>query len=144
MYEVVIKNGLIQDGSGQEGYIADVAIQGGKIAAIGKELPGEQVLDATGLAVSPGWIDSHSHSDSAILTYPDQKEKIEQGITFSITGQCGGSAAPGKDCTSSEWFNQAEATPQGSGSVMFIGHNTIRRRVMGNENRNLRRRNWKK
>lgn len=135
MYDVVIKNGLILDGSGQEGYIADVAIQGGKIAAIGKELPGEQILDATGLAVSPGWIDSHSHSDSAILTYPDQKEKIEQGITFSITGQCGGSAAPGKDCTSSEWFNQAEATPQGSGSVMFIGHNTIRRRVMGNENR---------
>lgn len=135
MYNLVIKNGLILDGSGKEGYKADVAIKNGKITAIGSDLSGEKVLDASGLAVSPGWIDSHSHSDNAILTYPDQKEKIEQGITFSITGQCGGSAAPSKDHGLTAFFEQAAATPQGSGSVMFVGHNTIRRRVMGNENR---------
>lgn len=136
MYDIVIKNGLILDGSGKAGYLSDVAVKDGKIAAIGKDLAqGETTIDARGLAVSPGWIDSHSHSDNAILTYPDQKEKVEQGITFSITGQCGGSATPSKNCTSTDWFAQAETIPQGSGSVLFIGHNTIRRRVMGNENR---------
>ena len=135
MFDLVIKNGFVLDGSGREGFVTDVAIKDGKIAAVGQNLSGKETLDATGLAVSPGWIDSHSHSDSAVLTYPDQREKIEQGITFSITGQCGGSAAPGKDISSTDWFRQATATPQGSGSAMFIGHNTIRRRVIGNENR---------
>ena len=135
MFDLVIKNGLILDGSGKDGYVADVALKDGKIAAIGQGLSGEKMLDATGLAVSAGWIDSHSHSDSAILTYPDQKEKVEQGITFSITGQCGGSATPRKKVTAAEWFAEATATPQGSGSAVLIGHNTLRKVVMGPENR---------
>ena len=136
MYDLIIKNANILDGSGGEAYVGDIAIAGGKIAAIGINLTGaKEILDATGLTVSPGWIDSHSHSDGAVLTYPDQREKIEQGITFSITGQCGGSATPRDDQTAAQWFKQAIATPQGSGSVLMVGHNTVRRRVMGAENR---------
>lgn len=136
MYDLIIKNANILDGSGSEAFVGDIAITDGKIAAIGTNLTdAKEILDVAGLTVSPGWIDSHSHSDSAVLAYPDQLEKIEQGITFSITGQCGGSATPRADQTAAEWFEQALATPQGSGSVLMVGHNTIRRRVMGAENR---------
>lgn len=136
MYDLIIKNAMILDGSGAEALPGEIAVKDGKIAAVGAKLTGaKEILDVAGLTVSPGWIDSHSHSDNAILTYPDQKEKIEQGITFSITGQCGGSATPRDDQSAAEWFVQATATPQGSGSVLLIGHNTIRRRVMGAENR---------
>ena len=136
MYDLIIKNANILDGSGAEAFSGDIAIRDGKIAAVGADLTGaKEILDVAGLTVSPGWIDSHSHSDSAILTYPDQQEKIEQGITFSITGQCGGSTTPRDNQTTAEWFDLATATPQGSGSVLLVGHNTIRRRVMGAENR---------
>lgn len=136
MFDLLLKNGLVLDGSGKEGYLADLAIQDGKIAAIGKDLgESSQVLDVTGLVVSPGWIDSHSHSDNAFLTYPDMVEKVEQGITMSISGQCGGSAAPKKELSTSELFTQLETLPQGSGAVMLIGHNNLRNQVIGKENR---------
>jgi len=60
-------------------------VKDGKIARIGKAIEnGRQIIDARGLVVTPGFIDSHSHSDRAILTYSDQREKIEQGITTSM------------------------------------------------------------
>jgi len=136
MFDLVLKNGLILDGSGKEGYVADIAVKDGKIAAIGKDL-GEsaETLDVTGLAVSPGWIDSHSHSDNAIPAFPDMKEKIEQGITMSVTGQCGGSAAPSKTYSSEAFMAEMTQMPFGSGAVMLVGHNTLRRRVMQEEKR---------
>ena len=95
MYDLIIKNGKIIDGTGSPCFRADVAIKDGKIAKIGRGLEGaSKIIDADGLTVTPGFIDSHSHSDSNILTYPEQIEKIEQGITTSIAGQCGGSIAP--------------------------------------------------
>ena len=85
MFDLLIKNGTVIDGSGSEGFRADVAVKDGKIAAIGENL-GEaaQVIDATGLTVTPGFIDSHSHAESAVLTSPEQIEKVEQGITTNI------------------------------------------------------------
>ena len=95
IYDLVIKNGRVIDGTGSPSYLADVAVKDGKIVRIGRGIEGsQQVIDAKGLVVTPGFIDSHSHSDSTILTYPDQREKIEQGITTSIGGQCGASPAP--------------------------------------------------
>lgn len=140
MFDLLIKNGTVLDGSGQEGFLADVAVKDGKIAAIGTDLgDAAQVLDATGLTVTPGFIDSHSHADSAILTLPLQKEKIEQGITTNIGGQCGGSASPavrdGKLEKMSEFFAQGTQIPQGSNIATFVGHSTIRKAVMGMENR---------
>ena len=140
MFDLIIKNGTVLDGSGSDGFIADVAVKDGKIAAIGTDLgDAAQVLDATGLTVTPGFIDSHSHADSAILPLPLQKEKIEQGITTNISGQCGGSASPavrdGKLEKMSEFFAQGAPIPQGSNIATYVGHSTIRKAVMGMENR---------
>ena len=140
MYDILIKNATIIDGTGVPGYGGDVAVKDGKIAGIGTNLTGAKtVIDATGLTVTPGWIDSHSHSDSSIISHPDQQEKVEQGITFSITGQCGGSAAPkmedGKLLTAQDFFEKAAQVPQGSGSMMLVGHSNLRRIVMGTANR---------
>lgn len=142
MHTLVIKNATVIDGLGNAPFIADVGIENGKIKSIGKDLPdGKQTIDASGLTLTPGFIDSHSHSDRTVVTYPDQKEKIEQGITFSITGQCGESATPKALCASNnvesprEYFSKVEKIPQGSHSAMLIGHNSLRAAVMGYENR---------
>ena len=80
MYDLIIKNGKIIDGTGTPHYSADVAVKDGKIAKIAKKLDGAaHIINAKGLTVTPGFIDSHSHSDGAILTSPDMKEKIEKG-----------------------------------------------------------------
>ena len=138
MYDLIIKNGTIIDGTGSEPYCADVAIKDEKIACIGANLTDStQIIDATGLTVTPGFIDSHSHSDSAIINNPDQKEKIEQGITFSLSGQCGGSAAPSRRGDTitifGEFMAKAEQIPQGSSLATFVGHGSLRRTVMGTE-----------
>lgn len=141
MYDLIIKNANVLDGTGADAFLSDVAIKDGKIAKIGKELSGaDKIIDATGLTLSPGWIDSHSHSDRSIVTFPDQREKIEQGITFSITGQCGGSVAPklhsdGSFETMGEFLKKAQGIPQGSSSKVLVGFNTLRKAVMGTENR---------
>ena len=156
MYDLIIKNGNIIDGTGKDGYISDIAIDGGKIKCIGKNLDGaKQTIDASGLTVTPGFIDSHSHSDHSILTFPDQKEKIEQGITTSIGGQCGGSPAPisrditpekaedvagfGKNTdvykTMGSFLDIAKDVPLGANITQFVGHGNLRKAVMGMENR---------
>jgi len=141
MYDLLIQNALILDGTGTEAYQADLGIENGKIAKIAPGLSdGKQVIDASGLTVSPGFIDSHSHSDRGILSFPDQKEKVEQGITVSIVGQCGGSIAPavqpdGRLQTLSDFMKLADATPQGSGAAILVGFNSLRRAILGTERR---------
>ena len=142
MYDLIIQNGTLVDGSGMEPYRADLAIVEGKIVCIAAEIPadeGKAVLDASGLTVTPGFIDSHSHSDVTILTYPDQREKLEQGITVSVTGQCGNSKAPKRREDGlykfSDFLRDAAQVPQGSGAVNLVGHGTIRAAVLENENR---------
>ncbi len=88
MYDLIIKNGSILDGTGQPAFSADVAIRAGKIVRIGQDLTGgRKVIDATGLTVTPGFIDAHSHSESTVFTFPEQKETAEQDITTSVGGQ---------------------------------------------------------
>ncbi len=140
MYDLIIKGAAVLDGTGADAYFKDIAIKDGKIAEIGENLSGaEEIIDARGLTVSPGFIDSHSHSDKKFLSYPEMKEKVEQGITFSITGQCGSSPAPivkdGKLTKMSEYLRETEKVPQGSGAAVLVGFNTIRRAVLGDENR---------
>ena len=140
MYDILITNGTVLDGSGAEGFCADVALKDGKIVALGKDLgAAHQVIDATGLVVTPGFIDSHSHSDASIVTNPAQIEKVEQGITTSIGGQCGSSKYPavveGKTVKMSSFLTQAAQIPQGANIATFAGHRAIRTTVMGNENR---------
>ena len=156
MYDLLIKNGTIINGTGSPAFHGDVAVKDGTIVRIGNGLEGAKtVLDATGLTVTPGFIDSHSHSDSAILEYPGLIEKIEQGITTSIAGQCGSSPAPisrnarpekavqlgnyGKSTdiyrTFATFLDTVKDVPTGSNTATLVGHGALREAAMGMDNR---------
>ena len=96
-YDLLIKNGLVVSGEKECCCRrADVAILGGRIAAVGKlaeDWAGE-VIDADGLAVCPGFIDGHAHSEISVWQSPDCLAKASQGITTELAGQCGISAYP--------------------------------------------------
>jgi N-acyl-D-amino-acid deacylase len=96
MFDVIIQNGKIVDGSGRRSYVADIGITGGRITAISPQLPTEvrEVIDAAGCVVSPGFIDMHSHSDFTLLVCPEAESKVRQGVTTELVGNCGGSPAP--------------------------------------------------
>src|SRR5438309_8884894 len=97
-YDIVIRNGHIIDGTGSPWYSGDIAIRGGKIAAIGR-LAGaaaKREIDAQGMTVAPGFIDMLGQSELTILVNPRLPSKVFQGITTEITGE-GGSAAPLND-----------------------------------------------
>lgn len=96
MFDLIIKNGLVIDGSGKPGRTADVAIAGDRIKGVGA-FPAEQayqVIDADQKVVAPGFIDIHSHSDFTLLADPQADGKIRQGITTELIGLCGLSGAP--------------------------------------------------
>src|SRR5258705_12557927 len=100
--ELVIRGGAVFDGSGAPSMQAAIGVEGGRIVAVavdgaGDQLEGAAVLDAAGLAVAPGFIDLHSHSDW-ILPQADHAAilapLVEQGVTTIVTGNCGFSPAP--------------------------------------------------
>ena len=144
MYDLIIKNGQIIDGTASPAYHSDIAIKNGKIARIAHIIKEEarEVIDAKGLTITPGFIDSHSHSDNAVFDYPDMVEKIEQGITTSVAGQCGITIAPAEKNASGEVFKTFGAMAKemmnvslGSNLVSFVGHGALRKAVIGYENR---------
>lgn len=96
MYDLILKNGTVIDGTGRDAFAADIGIKGDRIARIGN-LDGaaaEQVIHADGKVVSPGFIDMHSHADATILAYPTMDSMLHQGITTFVGCMCGHSAAP--------------------------------------------------
>ena len=95
MYDIVIQNGLVVDGEGEVGIHADIAIQDGKIAAIGA-ISGEarQTIDARGRVVAPGFIDPHTHFDAQLLWDGQARPALEHGVTSVISGNCSLSLAP--------------------------------------------------
>ena len=95
VYDILIKNGKILDGTGNPWNKADVAVENGLIASIGHSLGNaDNVIDANGMMVAPGFIDIHSHSDTPILVDPRGMSKLTQGVTTEVIGNCGLSAAP--------------------------------------------------
>ncbi len=89
-FELVIRNGTIYDGTGAEAIHGDVAIEDGRIVSIGAVPPADcDELDAAGLAVAPGFIDIHSHSDYTLLVDPRAASAIHQGVTLEVVGNCG-------------------------------------------------------
>jgi N-acyl-D-amino-acid deacylase len=93
---LVLKGGTIVDGTGASGFVADVRIEGERIAAIGANLAtqGADVQDVAGKIVAPGFIDVHTHDDQIVLAAPEMLPKISQGVTTVVIGNCGISLAP--------------------------------------------------
>jgi N-acyl-D-amino-acid deacylase len=93
---LLIRGGLVVDGSGAPPVAADVAVEGDRIAALGalSDWTADEVVEAGGLAVAPGFIDVHTHDDRAVLETPDMAFKVSQGVSTVIAGNCGISLAP--------------------------------------------------
>lgn len=95
--KTLIRNGSVVDGTGRAAYRADVLIEGDRIAVVSPDIPTEgadQIVEAEGNVVCPGFIDTHSHSDLRVIDEPDVLPKISQGITTEFLGQDGVAAAP--------------------------------------------------
>jgi N-acyl-D-aspartate/D-glutamate deacylase len=96
MYDIVVKNGLIVDGSGMPGYRSDLGIKAGKVAHIGRieDAEGSQIIDAKGCVVAPGFIDPHTHFDAQLLWDGEARPALAHGITTVVPGNCSLSLAP--------------------------------------------------
>src|SRR5262249_14408301 len=115
-WSLLIKGGTVIDGSGAPGVTADVGVEGDRIAAIGRGLSGEasRVIDATGMMVAPGFIDSRSHSDLVYHTCPSAESKVRQGVTTEVVGMCGfspGPIAPGMREAVRDWIGGIGSKP---------------------------------
>lgn len=156
MFDLLIQNAQVLDGTGAPGFTADVAVKDGKIAAVGK-LSGEaaETVDGTGLTLAPGFIDVHGHSDLFMALDPARASKLLQGVTTELCGQCGLGPAPvseqnfplyrkylsqqgvpmypdNQDFTSfSAYLERMEKTKAGIHLAYFIPHGTVRMAVMG-------------
>jgi N-acyl-D-amino-acid deacylase len=154
--DLLLRNAMVYDGSGQPGRIADIAITAGSIAGIGTALdaPALRTIDASGLAAAPGFIDIKTHSDFVLPINPKAESKVRQGVTTEIIGHCGFSVAPVlpgkvqllKDylSPSAPWLpfremgfpEYLDTFPAASVNAgMLVGHNTLRLMAMGMEQR---------
>ena len=130
---ILIRNGTLVDGTGAPARRADVRVQGDRIVAVAPSLAAaasERVIDATGLTVSPGFIDLHSHADRGIERMPLAESQVRQGITTSIVGQDGSSALPVSD-----FLNDIDRLHPAINFATMIGHGTVRSVVMGDDYR---------
>ena len=151
MYDILIRGGILLDGTGEPGIAGDLAIEGGRIADIGRIAgPARRVIDAGGLAVAPGFIDIKTHSDFTLPINPKAESKVRQGVTTEIVGHCGFSVAPAlpgkvellkdylspsapwlpfRETSFPDYLQSFPATAVNAG--MLVGHNTLRLMVMG-------------
>jgi len=167
MYDILITNGTVIDGTGAKPIRVDVGITGDTISAVGdltsadartrldlssSASPDPQSSPRSSLCVCPGFIDAHSHSDAYLLIEPSAPNKIYQGITTEVVGNCGASCAPITDRSQlpgdwedkrfpGEWRTVAEyrallkQVSPAPNAVLLVGHNTLRRSVIGRVNR---------
>ena len=126
----LIANANVIDGSGSPARRASVRVEGDRIAAVGDltARDGERVIDAHGLTLTPGFIDTHSHADDALFEHPDALAVVSQGITTIIGGQDGGSPIP-----LASYFSRLEKSPAAINVAMYVGHGSIRDSVMGTD-----------
>src|SRR6202023_820231 len=154
-YDLIIRNGHIIDGTGSPWYSGDIAIAGGRVAAIGHlaDAQAKRSIDAHGLVVAPGFIDMLGQSEFTILVDPHLPSKIYQGITTEITGE-GNTIAPTTDelaksdrvtyehygvqptwRTLREYFARLRKQGMGINLATYVGATQVRRVVIGDDNR---------
>ena len=136
-FDVLIRNGLVIDGSGREGLVADVGLRGDRIARIGdlSDSTAGRVIDANGLVVAPGFIDIHNHSDFTLLAEPRCESMIRQGVTTMVLGE-GGSAGPVKPgerewTTLGGYFDHVERRGVAANICSYVGLTQVWRYVKG-------------
>ncbi|HEY3440785.1 MAG TPA: D-aminoacylase [Paludibaculum sp.] len=131
-YDLVIRNAHILDGAGNAWFAGDVAVRGDTIAAVGRvsQVSSKWTLDAKGLTLAPGFIDTHSHGIQGIQQTPAAENLIRQGVTTIIEGPDGHSPLP-----IGPFLTKLAQRPIGVNFGLLVGHNSIRQRVMGTENR---------
>ena len=137
MLDVLIRGGMVVDGTGSPWTLADVGVLGERIAAVGV-LEGAQAhleVDAVGTVVSPGFIDCHSHSDRVARQNPLCASTLLQGVTTEVVGNCGGSPAPVPGKSFADYLAEVEANGLAASYAFLVGHGTIRRTVMGADER---------
>lgn len=157
-YDIIIKNGKIIDGTGNPWMKSDIGILEGKIQSV-DQLDISQaghIINASGLIVTPGFIDIHTHSDLTLLINSNAESKVRQGVTTEVVGNCGTSPAPTSESTldllKKTWGSEADEVDwawksfgdylrkieqQGTAVnvVGLVGHGTVRIAVMGTDNR---------
>ncbi|PYN95184.1 MAG: amidohydrolase [Candidatus Rokuibacteriota bacterium] len=160
-YDLVIKNGMVVDGSGLPAYPADIGVRYGRITTIGRiRERGREVIDADGLVVAPGFIDGHTHMDAQIFWDPLGTSSCFHGITTVVMGNCGFTLAPCAEAskhlviqnlqraedispqameagiqwrwtTYPEFLDVLESLPKGINYSGYVGHSAVRTHVMG-------------
>ena len=144
-YDLVIRNGNVIDGTGASSVQMDVAVHGGRIAAVSRRITdkGAVELDARGVAVAPGFIDIHSHGDGSLFSDPRSESVIRQGVTTIVVGQDGSSRFPARKSEDDEagypsyaaLASAIEQLPSSINVASMIGLGTIRGIVVGNDDR---------
>src|SRR3954469_8520320 len=153
-YDLIVRNATVVDGTRAPRYLADIAVSGGRIAAIGR-MDGEKgdvEIDASGRVAAPGFIDSHTHDDRLVLSGPDMAAKVSQGVTTVVAGNCGISLAPAPngmrapvavplDLLDDEgaWFRfpdfhsyvkELKKHPAATNCALLVGHSMLRVQTM--------------
>ena len=152
-YDIVIRNGQVADGTGKKLFAADVAVKGDRIVAVEAPgtLRGDNEVDATGKVVAPGFIDVHTHDDTALIDNPAMAMKASQGVTTVVCGNCGVSAAPYVRPDVGHWMSliikkkenlskdfasfvgKVDAAKPAINGAFLIGHGTLRINSMGDD-----------
>lgn len=152
MLDLIIANASVVDGTGAPAYLADVGVKDGRVVEIAglKSAASRDRVDAKGLAVAPGFIDIHTHSDFTLLVDGSADSQVMQGVTMEVVGQCGTSCAPfGGDMQGDqlvgfiaagvdvnwrsfgEYLNRLDQSKLGVNVAAMVGHGNIRRAVKG-------------
>ncbi len=148
---LTFRNATIIDGSGSPRFTADVSVEGSRITRVGEGMPATREIDATGLVLAPGFVDTHCHDDGAFIRHPGMEFKLAQGVTTGVNGNCGFSSVPNipghtfmpgdivggrSDWTDLDsYFDACMQRGPALNNIMLVGHNRVRSYVIGMEKR---------